>query len=156
LSSSVKIEHRIGVKAPAGVVWEILADVPGWTRWSKLYTRASGVIGFGERLKLEVATPGLPPLAIEPVVFEWEPHQLVHWKLTSLGGLLESVRFFEIDALSESGCIFSNGEMFGGLLGPSRRAMKQRGALRQGFTALGESMRDKAEALWRERGEGAT
>jgi hypothetical protein len=152
----VKIEHRIGVKAPAGVVWEILSDVPGWTQWSTLYTRASGVIGFGERLKLEVAAPGLPPHAIEPVVFEWEPHELIHWKIKSLGGLLESVRFFEIVALSETGCIFSNGEMFGGLLGPSRAAMKRRGALRQGFTALGEAMRDKAEALWRERDEGAT
>jgi hypothetical protein len=152
----VKIEHRIGVKAPATIVWEILADVPGWSQWSGLYTRASGVIGFGERLKLEVAHPGLPVRAIEAVVFEWEPRELIHWKIKSLGGLLESVRFFEIDSLSEAGCIFSNGEMFGGLLGPSRTALKQRGALRQGFTTLGESMRDRAETLWRERGGGAT
>lgn len=152
----MKIEHRIGVKAPASVVWDILSDVPGWVHWTTLYTRASGVIGFGERLKLEVAAPGLPLKAIEPVVFEWEPHELIHWKLRSLGGLLESVRFFEIDSLSESGCIFSNGEIFGGFLGPSRAAMRQRGALRQGFTALGEAMRDRAESLWRERGEGAT
>jgi hypothetical protein len=148
----VKIEHRIGVKAPADIVWEILADVPGWPRWSGLYPRASGVIGFGERLKLEVRVPGHPPHAIEPEILEWEPRELVHWKITSMMGLLESVRFFEIDALSEVGCIFSNGEMFGGFLGPARSAVKMRGALRQGFTTLGEAMRDRAEALWRERG----
>jgi hypothetical protein len=152
----VKIEHRIGVKAPADIVWEILSDVPGWTEWTTLYTRASGVIGFGERLKLEVSVPGHPSRAIEPVVFEWEPRELIHWKIKSLGGLLESVRFFEIDTLSENGCIFSNGEMFGGLLGPTPTARRMRGALRRGFTALGEAMRDRAEALWLSRGGGAT
>jgi hypothetical protein len=148
----VKIEHRIGVKAPADILWEILADVPRWPDWSTLYTRASGVIGFGERLKLEVKIPGHAPSAIEPVIFEWEPRELVHWKMKSAFGLLESVRFFEIDALSETGCIFSNGEMFGGFLGPSPSAARLRGPLRQGFTALGEAMRDRAETLWRERG----
>lgn len=152
----MKIEHRIGVKAPAEIVWEILADVPGWTEWSGLYTRASGVIGFGERLKLEVQVPGQAPAAIEPVILEWEPRELLHWRLKSMMGLLESVRFFEIDSLSESGCIFSNGEMFGGFLGPARSAVKMRGSLRQAFTTLGEAMRDRAEALWRERGGGAT
>lgn len=151
----MKIEHRIGVKAPADIVWEILADVPGWPRWTGLYTRASGVIGFGERLKLEVAAPGLPSTAIEPVILEWEPRELIHWKIKSMLGLLERVRFFEIDSLSETGCIFANGEMFGGFLGPERSAVKQRAALRQAFTTLGETMRDRAEALWQERGGGA-
>jgi hypothetical protein len=152
----VKIEHRIGVKAPSEIVWEILADVPNWPQWSTLYSRASGVIGFGERLKLEVAAPGQLPAAIEPVVFAWEPRELIHWRLTSRMGLRESVRFFEIDTLSETGCIFSNGEIFGGYLGPAPSATKMRGTLRQGFAALGEAMRDRAEALWRERGGEAT
>jgi hypothetical protein len=153
---TLKIEHRLGVRAPAGIVWEILSDVPGWTEWSTLYTRASGVIGFGERLKLEVRLPGHEPQAIEPVIFEWEPHEVIHWKLKSMAGLIENVRFMEVEALSENGCIFSNGEIYGGLMGPSRAAIKQRSAIRQGFQALGEAMRDRAEALWRERGGGAT
>jgi hypothetical protein len=148
----VKIEHRIGVQAPADIVWEILADVPRWPAWSTLYSRASGVIGFGERLKLEVSLPGQPPVAIEPVILEWEPRELIHWKMKSMLGLLESVRFFEIDSLSETGCIFSNGEMFGGFLGPAPSAKKLSGPLRRSFTALGEAMRDQAEALWRDRG----
>jgi hypothetical protein len=148
----LKIEHRIGIKAPASVVWEILADVSSWPEWTTLYSKASGVVGFGERLKLEVSLPGLPPHAIEPEVFEWEPNGAIHWRLKSMAGLLESVRFLEIEALSETGCIFSNGEIFGGFLGPSRTAVKRQRILRKGFTALGEALRDRAEALWRERG----
>ena len=153
---TLKLEHRLGVKAPASVVWEILADVPSWPQWSTLYSKASGVIGFGERLKLEMILPGHPPQAIEPVIFEWEPHEVIHWRLKSMAGMIENVRFLEVEALSDTGCIFSNGEIYGGLMGPSRAAIKHRGLIRQGFTALGEAMRDRAEALWRERGDGAT
>jgi hypothetical protein len=152
----LKIEHRLGVKAPASIVWEILADVPAWPQWSTLYTRAAGVIGFGERLKLEVCLPGQAPQAIEPMIYEWEPHEVIHWRLKTMGGLIETVRFLEIDALSDHGCIFSNGEIHGGLMGPHRSVVKMRGLIRQGFTALGEAMRDRAEALWRERGGVAT
>ena len=146
----------MGVKAPAGVVWEILSDVSGWTQWSTLYSKASGVIGFGERLKLEVCMPGQAPQAIEPVIFEWEPHEVIHWRTKSMAGLIQNVRYLEVEALSETGCIFANGEIYGGLMGPQRSAVRNRGAIRRGFQALGEAMRDRAEALWRERAGGAT
>ena len=153
----MKLEHRLGVKAPASVVWEILSDVPAWPQWSVIYTKASGVIGFGERLKLEmVSLPGHAPQAIEPVIFEWEPHEVIHWRLKSMLGMIDNVHFLEVEALSEAGCIFANGEIYGGLMGPQGSAVKRRGLIRQGFTALGEAMRDRAEALWRERGGGAT
>jgi hypothetical protein len=152
----MKLEHRLGVKAPAAVIWEILADVPAWPQWTTIYSRASGVIGFGERLKLELALPGQPPQAIEPVIFQWEPNEVIHWRMKSMAGLIENVRFLEIETLSETGCIFSNGEIYGGLMGPSGSAVKQRRVIRRGFTALGEALRDRAEALWRERGGGST
>jgi hypothetical protein len=152
----LKIEHRLGVKAPASVVWEILADVPSWPTWSTIYSKASGVIGYGERLKLELALPGQPPQAIEPIIYEWEPHEVIHWRLKSMMGMIETIRFLEVDALSDTGCIFANGEIHGGLMGPSKAAIKQRALLRAGFTAMGEAMRDRAEALWRERGGEAT
>ena len=152
----MKIEHRLGVKAPASIVWEILADVPGWTKWSTIYTKASGVIGFGERLKLEVSLPAHEPTLIEPVIFEWEPHEVIHWRQKFMLGMIDNVHFLEVEALSDTGCIFANGEIYGGLMGPQSSAVKQRALIRQGFTAMGEAMRDRAEALWRERGGGAT
>jgi hypothetical protein len=76
--------------------------------------------------------------------------------MKSMAGLIENVRFLEIETLSETGCIFSNGEIYGGLMGPSGSAVKQRRVIRRGFTALGEALRDRAEALWRERSGGST
>lgn len=146
----IKIEHRIGVAAPAHVVWEILEDVPGWTAWNPLYPKAAGKIGYGERLSLTVALPGQAHREIAPAIIDWTPNEAIHWRLSAVGGLVDTIRYLEIETLSDTGCAFSNGELFRGLIGPYV-ARGLRRSLRRGFTALGESLKDRAEALWRER-----
>ncbi len=150
-----KIEHRIGVAAPPWLVWEIIADLAGWPAWNPIYPEAAGKLGYGERLSLTLALPGRPPEAIRPAVVDWTPEELIHWRMPLYGGLGWAVRFLEIEAMSQTACIFSNGELFGGLLGP-RAARKIRRPLREGFTALGEAVKARAESLWRERSDGAT
>ena len=150
-----KIEHRIGVSAPAAVVWEIISDVAGWPQWSGMYPKAAGKVGFGERLTLTLALAGRPEREIKPVVFDWAPDEAIHWRMRYYGGLAWGVRFLEIETMSDTGCIFSNGEIFGGFLGPDLvRSIRK--PLRAGLTALGEAVKERAESLWRERGGGAT
>jgi hypothetical protein len=135
------------VKAPAHVVWDILADLPGWSRWNPLYPEAKGVIGFGELLTLTVAFPGKGRRVIRPRVLDWAPNEAIHWKQSALLGLVDSTRYIEVEVMSETGCIFSNGQLFGGPLG-NRFGRWNRRATRAGFTAMGEAMRDLAEARW--------
>jgi hypothetical protein len=151
----IKIEHRLGVQAPADVIWEILEDVPGWAAWNPLYPQASGRVGYGELLKLTLALPGRPAQPIEARIIEWAPGEVIHWRTTALRGLVTSVRYLEIDVLGEANAIFSNGEIFSGWLAP-RAVRPIRGALKQGFAALSEAVKARAEALWRERSGGAT
>jgi hypothetical protein len=150
----VKIEHQVGVRAPASVVWEIVHDLEQWSNWNPLYTEVSGVIRIGERLKLKLVLPDQDPRDLEAIVIDWTPDEAIHWKTTHLRGLVKTIRYLEIEAKSETGCVFSNGEIFSGLLGP-RVAKQLRPSLRQGFAALGEAVRDRAEARWRSSG-GAT
>ncbi|MBV9511556.1 MAG: SRPBCC domain-containing protein [Caulobacteraceae bacterium] len=150
-----KIEHRIGIPVPAAVVWEVISDVAGWPAWNPIYPKAAGKVGFGERLSLTLALPEQTPREIDPVVFDWAPDEAIHWRTQLAGGLGWAVRFLEIEAMSESGCIFSNGEIFGGLFGPGT-ARRLRRPLKAGFAALGEAVKARAEALWRERGGEAT
>lgn len=147
---SVKLEHRLGIKAPGHVVWEILADLPTWREWNPLYPEAKGVIGFGERLTLKVAIEGLAPRTIQPTILDWAPDEAIHWKLSAMGGLVTSIRYLEIEKMHDEGCIFSNGELFDGFLGPSV-AKRLKWKLRGAFEAFGEALRDRAEARWRER-----
>jgi hypothetical protein len=150
----MKIEHQVGVKAPASVVWEIVHDLERWADWNPLYIEVSGAIRIGEKLKLKLVLPDQDPRDLEAIVIDWTPDEAIHWKTTHLRGLVRTVRYLEIEAKSETGCIFSNGEIFSGLLGP-RVAKQLRPSLRQGFAALGEAVRDRAEARWRSSG-GAT
>ncbi|MEP6968146.1 MAG: SRPBCC domain-containing protein [Pseudomonadota bacterium] len=149
----VKIEHRLGIQAPPEAIWALVADIAGWGDWNPLYPKAEGVMRIGAPLSLTVALPGKAPRAIRPVVVDWVPNEQLLWRLSMLGGLIKSTRYMEIEQLTETGCIFSNGEMFEGLLGPTV-ARRVRGPIRAGFAAMGEAVKAKAEARWRE-GAGA-
>jgi hypothetical protein len=146
----MKIEHQIGIAAPAEVIWAVISDLPSWSEWNPLYPEAKGVIGFGELLTLTVAIPGQERRVIQPRIVDWTPDEAIHWTLSAVGGLVKSIRYLEIETLGPTNCIFNNGEIFSGLLGP--RAVKpMRRALRQGFTEMGEAVAARSEALWRER-----
>jgi hypothetical protein len=140
----VKLEHRTGVRAPAETIWRMIADIEAWPRWNPLYTKAQGVVRIGAPLDLEVALPGQAPRAIRPVVLDWIPNEQLLWQIKMLGGLVKSIRYFEIEELAPASCIFSNGEMFDGMLGPSI-ARRWRGPIRAGFRAMGEAVKSLAE-----------
>ncbi len=151
----LKIEHRIGVQTPSDAIWPIISDIANWHSWNPLYPKASGVVGFQSPLTLEVAIPGEKPRIIKPVVVDWTPNEQIIWRLSLLGGMLRSTRYIEIETLSAAGCIFSNGEIFEGPL-QGLISKKQRRAIKAGFVAMGEAVRDKAEADWKASAEGAT
>jgi hypothetical protein len=143
--SGVRIEHRIGVQAPAEVVWEVIRDLPAWESWNPTYPKASGEIRIGGQLAMTVTLPGQAPMEIAPVVLDWVPGEQLHWRVSLFHGLVKTVRFIEIEALSETGCIVSNGEYIGGLLGPS--AVRRMGrSIHRGFVAMNEALKARAEA----------
>jgi hypothetical protein len=144
----VKIEHRLGIPAPAEAIWAVIADIAGWPAWNPLYTKAEGVLRIGAPLVLEVALPSQKPRTIRPTISDWVPNEQILWKLSMLGGLVKSTRYFEIEQLAETGCIFSNGEMFDGFLGPTV-ARRMRPAIRAGFAAMGEAVKARSLAAWR-------
>lgn len=147
---AIKIEHRIGIAAPAEVIWEILADVPGWPAWNPIYPKAAGEVRYGGQLALTVALPGQAHREIEAPIMDWTPNEAIQWRLKAMGGFLQTIRYLEIEAYSESGCVFSNGEIYAGMAGP-HVARFQRRSLKRGFSALGDALKDRAESVWRER-----
>jgi hypothetical protein len=144
----VKIEHRIGVQAPAETIWAVIAEIERWSDWNPLYPKAEGTVRIGSPLTLELALPDRKPQTIRPVVIDWIPNEQIHWRLKALGGLVQTTRFLEIEKLTETGCIFANGELFAGPLGDL--AVRSLGrAVRRGFVAMGEAVKRRAEAAWR-------
>jgi hypothetical protein len=146
----LRIEHRVGIQAPAEVVWEAISDLKSWSAWNPLYPQASGDIHIGQTLDLTLALPGQAPQQIRPTVLEWVPNEQLHWRLVMLGGLVKTIRYFEIEALAETSCIVSNGEILGGLMGP--RVGKRMGrTIYRAFVENNEALKARAEALWEAR-----
>ena len=143
-----RIEHRLGISAPAHAIWRVLGDLEGWGAWNPIYPRVEGQLRIGERLAVTEAMPGFEPDLITPTVLEWVPDAQIIWRVSRWFGLLKRVRYFEIDELSEEGCVFSNGEDWYGrparYLPPARRR-----AMREGFEAMGEALKVRALAVWR-------
>jgi hypothetical protein len=146
----LRIEHRIGIQAPAEVIWEAVSDLAAWAEWNPLYPRAAGEIRIGSTLSMTLAVPGQKPQEIAPTVLEWVPNEQLHWRLTMMGGLVKTIRFIEIEKLAEESCIVSNGEIFGGLVGP-RAAKRMGNAIYRGFREMNEALKGRAEALWAAR-----
>src|SRR5215469_18409020 len=146
----LKLEHRIGVQTPSEAIWPMLADIAGWPAWNPLYPKAEGKLAFDSVLTLEVALPGERPRRIRPTITDWTPNEQIIWKLSMFGGLLKSTRYIEIESLGEESSIFSNGEIFeGSLLRLLSKA--QRKAIKAGFAAFSEAVRDRVEAGWKAR-----
>jgi hypothetical protein len=133
----------------------MISDINGWGAWNPLYPKASGEVQFGAKLDLTVAIPGEAPREIHPIMQDWTPGEQIIWTLSMLGGLIRSTRYIEIETLDNGNCIFSNGEIFEG---PLMRFIgkKTRKAIKAGFTAFGETVRDRAEAAWKAEHPAAT
>jgi hypothetical protein len=141
---SLRIEHRLGVKATADQIWALLEDLPAWPSWNPMYPQAKGRIGFGELLTLTEALPGGEPRALTPRVSTWTPREQIVW-VEKRGLMANSIRYFEIDELSpEGGCIFANGEIFSGWLG-ERYAKRHGRALKEQYEAVCEALRARVE-----------
>jgi hypothetical protein len=143
----VPIEHRIGIQAPAEVIWGLVYDLASWASWNPTYPKASGDIHIGSTLVMTLALPGQSPQQIRPVVLEWVPNEQLHWRLSMMGGLVKTTRYIEIEQLAEASCIVANGEIIGGIMG-STAVRRVGGSIRRGFTAMNEALKARAEAQW--------
>lgn len=141
---AVRVEHRVGIRATSERLWALLGDLTTWSRWNPIYPEAVGTIAIGQSLMLRETLPGLPERQISPQVVDWVPHEQILWRLTTTPLLSSSLRYLEIEQLGPSSCVFSNGEIFSGVLG-EQYARRRRRQLRAGFEALGDALRAAAE-----------
>ena len=141
---SFRLEHRIGIAAPVSAVWEVLADLEGWPDWNPLYPRIEGRLSIGAPLRLELHVPGEPPATQAVSVIDWVPNAQLVWAAKYGGGLITSARYLELEALTETGCVFSNGELYRGL-GARFIPRRLRARTREGFAALGEALKRRVE-----------
>lgn len=139
-----RIEKRIGVQATSDRIWELIADLPSWSRWNPHETDVSGTIAFGGVLNMTEQLPGLPDRRVQAHVGEWQPRAQLVWA-EKRGFLFNTVRYFEIEELEKNSCIVASGLIFTGLRGEMFHD-KHRNALRRVHEAIVQGLREAAEA----------
>ena len=141
-----RIENRVGVAAPPHVIWDLVSKLEGWPEWSELYTEAGGKLTIGEKLHFTFKLGDRPPQSVEGTVYDWVPEAQMAWKVSLYGGLVRSLRYVEIEKLTETSCILANGDYWTGLLA-NRMPRPLRRLAQHGF----ERMNQNAKRICEER-----
>jgi hypothetical protein len=145
------VEHRTGVQAPAEILWEVISDFETWSVWNPIHPRIEAALRIGTPVSVDlVVEESQPPKTIQAVVQDWVPYEQLHWRSTRVRGLITTIRYLEIERMSDVGSTFSNGELF---MGPLVRLVsrEERRRLRAAYTRMGEAVKARAEALWSQR-----
>lgn len=146
---STRVEHRIGVAAPADAIWDVLTDFARWREWNAFHPEFNGRLSIGGTVEFVEKVGEREPRRLTAVVEDWVPSDQIHLRVAR-GVMNKSIRYFEIEKLSDTGCIFSNGEIYEGLIGAEVAKLTQGDRFR-GFRALNEELKTRAEQLWAER-----
>ncbi len=151
MPAAFRIEHRLGIPAPASVIWQALADLESWGSWNPLYTRAEGELRIGEPLSVLEQLPGRDSAGVTYTVVDWVPDNQLLLQAKESAGFVRRVRYLEIEKLTDASSIFSNGEdWWGRLAGWVPRSRRR--ALRQGFEAMSHALSERATLLWKQQG----
>lgn len=140
---TARIEKRIGVRASADRIWDLIADLPGWNGWNPIETSVEGTIAYGGSITLTEAVPGLPDRRAAVRVAEWQPLAQLVWA-EKRGLWFRSLRYFEIEELEPGSCILANGFIFSGLRG-EMHFDRHRKSLRAAVESVAEALKATAE-----------
>lgn len=144
------VGHRIEIDAPPELVWDFIADFEGWREWNPLYPETEGRAEEGEPLRFTVKLEGLKPRAGAARVVTVRPHQLLEYRVANMGGLVKAFRFVELEEISPTRCVVSNGEILSGPLGRAvARAVGDK--VGGGLEAMNRALRKVAELKWNGR-----
>jgi hypothetical protein len=144
----VRIENRLGISAPAHIIWEAVCDLDQWSAWNPTYPKASGRLSIGAPVALDEKLPGSSHVThLQGAVVDWVPDMQLLVALKPAGGV-KALWFLEIDKLSDDGAIFASGVLLEGWRARfvSRHA---RYARRAGFEAMNAAVKARAEQMWR-------
>ena len=142
-----KVEARVGIAAPVDEVYERLTDINNWPTWSPIHRCASGELKFGAPFHSEEQFDGLGVWEIDGFIADWTPLSHIHITVPKKFYEGTLTRYYELEALSGKGSVFSVGAAFSGLMSEyeGRKLAKY---LRPGFQRMAQAMKDQAEAAF--------
>ena len=110
---------EVNIAASAAVVWSLLVDAAGFSRWNTTVTRIDGQIVDGARLRIHV--PGTAR-TFTPKVSILVPRHRMEWS-DGVAGIFKGVRSFRLQARNDNSTDFVMEERFSGVVFALTRKM---------------------------------
>jgi hypothetical protein len=145
------LHTEIAIAATPEAVWAILADFAAYPDWNPFVRRISGKLEAGATLEVDLAPPGGRAMTMRPTLREVQPGRILRW-LGHLGmpGLFDGEHSFQVEPSGEGQVRFVQSEHFSGVLVPL--VMRFIGAAtEQGFVAMNQALKERAEVMTQDR-----
>ncbi|MBE3075052.1 MAG: SRPBCC domain-containing protein, partial [Actinobacteria bacterium] len=135
--------QSVEVGAPPERVWEVISDLPAYTRRNPFIVRAGGEFAVGSRLHVTIAAPGHRPVTFRPRVLEVEPGRSVTWLgRTLLPGLFDGHHTLSVTP-TNGGARFRTREEVTGILVPVLGGIMRDS--QRGFELMAAAVKARAE-----------
>ena len=140
-----ELHSQIEIEAPAERVWLVLTDFAAYPDWNPFIRRVSGRPEVDEQLVVRMRPSGTKGMTFRPTVLKAEPNRQLRWLGHLLvPGLFDGEHIFEIEELDEDRVLFTQREIFRGLLVPLLARSLDRDTQR-GFEEMNRALRERAE-----------
>jgi hypothetical protein len=136
---------KVNIRANAEIVWSLLTDAKGFSRWNSTVTGIEGEIREGERLRLHV--PGTSRI-FTPKVSGVVPQRVMTWS-DGIAGIFKGVRTFVLKPRNDTSVDFMMEEHFSGVIFALTKGMLP--DFRPIFETYAKDLKREAERVAHER-----
>jgi hypothetical protein len=146
-----QINTEIEIAAPPAVVWEILTDFDEHKSWNPFVVSAEGEVAVGSKLTVSIQPSGKKAQTFRPTVTVADPERKLEWLgVLWVKGLFDGRHQYILEPTAE-GTKFIQREEFTGIL--TSLVLRMIGtATQQGFVAMNQAIKERAEARVTETG----
>jgi hypothetical protein len=140
-----ELRSQVEIEAPAERVWQVLTHFDAYPDWNPFIRRVTGRPEVDEQLVVRIRPSGTKGMTFRPTVLKAEPNRQLRWLGHLLvPGLFDGEHIFEIEELDEGRVLFTQREIFRGLLVPLLARSLDRETQR-GFEEMNRALRERAE-----------
>lgn len=140
-----ELDNEVEIHASAERVWQLLTDFASFPRWNPFMPQVLGQATAGRQLEVTFQHPRALAKRARPTVLTAAPNRELRWREQFLvPGLLDIEHIFLILPLSADQVRFTQRQTHTGLLS-SFPASRRYAALRRGFRAMNEALKQRAE-----------
>jgi hypothetical protein len=140
------LHTEIDIEASAATVWAVLTRFADYPAWNPIVRRISGAAREGERLVVEVETPGGRFRRVRPRIVRLVPGEELRWlERLAIPGVLDGERAFRIESFRPERVRFFQRQVVRGLLAGTLRGAR-RDAVERDFARMNAALKRRAEA----------